>query len=103
VSGEKPTPKRRPGARRIGPPLAAPGTGVRRRVTEPRAGELATKIAGVIAQKKADLEARRLMRVFARVSRAIEDDPSGVFERLRQRPDVPRPEVEEVGRLLNRR
>ena len=64
---------------------------------------LATKIGGVIVQKKADLEARRLMRVFARVSRAIEDDPSGVYERLRQRPDVPRREMEEFGRLLNLR
>ena len=43
----------------------------------------ATKIAGGAAQKKADLEARRLIRVFARVSRLIEDDPSGVYQRLR--------------------
>ena len=64
---------------------------------------LVTKVAGVIAQRKADLEARRLIRVFARVSRAIEDDPSGVYERLRQRPDVPGREMEEFGRLLNLR
>jgi hypothetical protein len=63
----------------------------------------ATKIAGPIAQRKADLEARRLMRTFARVSRAIEDNPADVYERLRQRPDVPARELEEFGRLLNRR
>ena len=62
---------------------------------------LAMKIVGGIAQAKADLEARRLMRVFARVSRAIEDDPRGVYERLRQRPDVPQRELEEFGRVLN--
>jgi hypothetical protein len=64
---------------------------------------LATKIAGPIAQRKADLEARRLMRTFARVSRAIEDNPADVYERLRQRPDVPERELQEFGRLLNLR
>jgi hypothetical protein len=64
---------------------------------------LATKIAGPIAQRKADLEARRLMRTFARVSRAIEDNPADVYERLRQRPDVPARELEEFGRLLKTR
>ena len=61
---------------------------------------LATKMAGPIAQKKADLEARRLMRTFARVSRVIEDNPASILERLRQRPDVPARELEEFGRLL---
>ena len=64
---------------------------------------LATKIVKPIAQRKADLEARRLMRTFARVSRAIEDNPGDVYERLRQRPDVPARELEEFGRLLNLR
>lgn len=62
---------------------------------------LATKMAGPIAQRKADLEARRLMRVFARVSRFIDDNPTDVYERLRQRPDVPLRELEEFRRLLN--
>lgn len=61
---------------------------------------LATKMAGPIAQRKADLEARRLMRTFARVSRVIEDDPASVLEKLRHRPDVPPRELEEFGRLL---
>jgi hypothetical protein len=61
---------------------------------------LATKIAGPIAQQKADLEARRLMRTFARASRAIEDAPADLYERLRQRPDVPPRDLEEFGRLL---
>jgi hypothetical protein len=64
---------------------------------------LATKIVGPIAQRKADLEARRLMRTFARVSRAIEDNPADLYERLRQRPDVPARELQEFGRLLNLR
>jgi hypothetical protein len=65
--------------------------------------DLATKIAGPIAQRKADLEARRLMRTFARVSRAIEDNPADVYDRLRQRPDVPERQLQEFGRLLNLR
>ena len=64
---------------------------------------MAMKLAAPIAQKKADLEARRLMRTFARVSRVIDDNPTDVYERLRQRPDVPARELEEFGRLLNRR
>jgi hypothetical protein len=64
---------------------------------------VATKVAGPVAQRKADLEARRLIRVFARVSRAIEDNPADVYERLRQRPDVPARELEEFGRLLKAR
>ena len=64
---------------------------------------MATKMAGPIAQKKADLEARRLMRTFARVSRVIEENPAAVLEKLRQRPDVPPRELEEFGRLLRTR
>jgi hypothetical protein len=63
----------------------------------------ATKMAGPLAQRKADTEARRLMKTFAKVSRAIEDNPADVYERLRQRPDVPARELEEFGRLLNLR
>jgi len=64
---------------------------------------MAMKVAAPIAQKKADLEARRLMRTFARVSRVIDDNPMDVYERLRQRPDVPARELEEFGRLLRSR
>jgi hypothetical protein len=64
---------------------------------------MATKLAAPIAQRKADLEARRLMRVFARVSRRIDDDPMDVYAQLRKRPDVPARELEEFGRLLSRR
>ncbi len=59
------------------------------------------KVASGAAQRKADLEAHRLMRVFARASRAIDDDPAGVYGQLRRRPDVPKHELEEFGRLLN--
>jgi hypothetical protein len=39
--------------------------------------------------------------VFAKTTRAIDADPSGVFEKVRQRPDVPARELEEFRRLLN--
>lgn len=60
----------------------------------------AVKAARLIAQRKADLEARRLMRTFARVSQAIEDDPASVLERVRARPDVPQRELAEFSRLV---
>lgn len=64
---------------------------------------MAIKLAAPIAQRKADLEAQRLMRTFARVSRRIDENPTDVYEQLRQRPDVPARELEEFGRLITRR
>jgi hypothetical protein len=62
---------------------------------------MATRLAGPAAAHKADLEAKRLTRVFARTSRAIEENPAAVYESLRQRPDVPRAELEAFRDLLN--
>ncbi len=59
------------------------------------------KVASSAAQRKADLEAQRLMRVFARASHAIDNNPAGVYEQLKRRPEVPQRELEEFGRLLN--
>jgi hypothetical protein len=58
------------------------------------------RMGGPLVQKKADREARQLLKVFARVSRAIEDNPADVYARLRDRPDVPRAELEEFRKLL---
>jgi hypothetical protein len=58
------------------------------------------RMGGPVVQKKADREARGLLRVFSKVSRAIEDNPAEVYARLRERPDVPRQELEEFRRLL---
>lgn len=60
-------------------------------------------LASRAAQRKADLEARRLMKVMGKVSRALEERPAAVWAELRRRPDVPRPQLEEFGRLLNGR
>lgn len=61
---------------------------------------MGVQLASAIAQKKADREARRLMRLFAKVSRALEEDAAGVYARVAAAPDVPRRELEELGRLL---
>ncbi len=60
----------------------------------------ASKLASSVAQRKADTEARRLMKVFARVSQAVQENPAGVYEQLRQRPETPRRELEEFRQLL---
>jgi hypothetical protein len=65
--------------------------------------ELAGRLVRAAAEAKAEREARLLVRVFARASRAIESDPAGVHELLRQRPDVPQQELEEFRRLLELR
>jgi uncharacterized protein (DUF2267 family) len=61
----------------------------------------ASKLASSLAQSKADSEARKLMKVFARVSQAVQDNPGGVYEQLRQRPETPARELEEFRQLLN--
>jgi len=38
--------------------------------------------------------------VFSKVSRAIEDNPAEVYAKVRERADVPRPELEEFRKLL---
>jgi len=58
------------------------------------------KMGGSLVQKKADREARQLLRVFSKVSRAIEDNPADVYARVRERPDVPKQELEEFRKLL---
>jgi hypothetical protein len=58
------------------------------------------KLGGPLVQKKADREGRQLLRVFAKVSRAIEDNPADVYARVRAHPDVPKLELEEFRKLL---
>jgi hypothetical protein len=59
------------------------------------------KLVSGIAQRKADREARGLVKLFAKVSRAIEETPATVYDKLRAQPDVPRHELEEFRALLN--
>lgn len=63
----------------------------------------AIKLGSGIVQKKADREARGLVKLLAKVSRAAEEDPAGVYAKLRERPDVPHAELEEFRALLARR
>ncbi len=58
------------------------------------------KLAAPIVQAKADREAGLLLRTFARATRAIEENPAQVYQRVSERPDVPRQELEEFRRLL---
>jgi hypothetical protein len=62
----------------------------------------AGRLVNSVAAKKADKEARRLVRVFARATNAVEANPTGVLDLLRQRPDVPGREMEEFRQLLAR-
>lgn len=58
-------------------------------------------LAGSIAAAKAEKEASRLVRVFQKTTRAIDDNPGAVLEALRHRPGTPQRELEEFGRLLS--
>jgi hypothetical protein len=61
----------------------------------------ASKLATSVATAKGEKEARRLVKLFAKTTRAIEADPAGVFDKVRQQPDVPAAELEEFRQLLN--
>jgi hypothetical protein len=61
------------------------------------------KVASAAAQRKADLEAHRLARVFARVSRELEEDPARALDLLRRSPGVPPGDLEAFARLLSAR
>ena len=62
---------------------------------------MASKMASSVARTKGEKEAKSLVGLFARTTQAIEADPVGVFEKVRQRPDAPPRELEEFRRLLN--
>lgn len=61
------------------------------------------RVLHAAAQRKAALEAQRLMKKFARVSRALEESPEAVLETLRRTPGVSARELEEFGQLLSAR
>ena len=58
------------------------------------------KVAAPFVQAKADKEANQLLRVFARASRALEENPGEVIQKVSERPDVPRQELERFRELL---
>jgi hypothetical protein len=58
------------------------------------------RMGGSLVQKKADREARQLLKVFSKVSRAIEENPADVYARVREHPEVPKQELEEFRKLL---
>jgi len=65
--------------------------------------EVLGKLAGPIARAKAEKEAASLVRVFARVSRAIEEDPAAVYVKVQAREGVPPQDLEAFRRLLELR
>ncbi len=65
-----------------------------------RALNALARVAAPMVQAKADKEAGYLLRTFARVTRAIEEDPARVYQLVSERPDVPRAELEEFRRVL---
>jgi hypothetical protein len=62
-----------------------------------------SRLVGTRAAAKADKEAHRLVKVFARTTRAIDENPADVLAQLRQRPDVPARELAEFAELLRAR
>ena len=62
---------------------------------------MASKMASSVAKAKGEKEAKSLVGLFAKTTQAIETDPAGVFNKVRQRPDVPARELEEFRRLLS--
>lgn len=61
------------------------------------------RVAAPFVQAKADKEAAKLLRVFARASQAIEERPAEVYQKLSERPDVPPRDLAEFRALLHLR
>jgi hypothetical protein len=61
----------------------------------------ATKLVTPVARAKADREARTLVKVFAKVSRAAEEQPAALVQALAREPDVSPRELAEFRKLLN--
>jgi hypothetical protein len=62
---------------------------------------IASKLATSVATAKGEKEARRLVQLFAKTTRAIDADPVGVFDKVRLQHDVPASELDEFRRLLS--
>ena len=60
----------------------------------------ATRFATPIARAKADREARTLVKVFAKVTRAVEEQPAVLLDELAREPDVPASDVVALRKLL---
>ncbi|HWN92682.1 MAG TPA: hypothetical protein VNQ15_14780 [Verrucomicrobiae bacterium] len=61
-----------------------------------------SSLAGTIAQDKASLEARRVLRVFSRLTTHLDRRLDEVLAELQKNPDVSRPELEDLRKLLGR-
>jgi hypothetical protein len=61
-----------------------------------------SSLAGVIAQDKASLEARRVLKVFSRLTTHLDRRLDEVLADLQKDPDVSRPELADLRRLLGR-
>jgi hypothetical protein len=64
-------------------------------------GDLVATLANAVATEKAEKESRRMVQLFARVLRAIDEMPAALYASLRERPDVPQRELEQFRALLN--
>ena len=71
--------------------------------TDNRAINALGRLAAPIVQNRADSEARRLLRMFSKASRALEEDPAQVYRLVSEQPDVPRRELEDFRRMLGLR
>jgi hypothetical protein len=63
-------------------------------------GDMIVRLANTLAVEKAEKESRRLVHIFARVLKAIDEKPAALYEGLRERPDVSRHELEQFRVLL---
>jgi hypothetical protein len=61
---------------------------------------MASRLATAAARAKGEKEAKRLVKLFARATGAVEADPAGVYGRVRESPGVPAAELEGLRRLL---
>jgi hypothetical protein len=82
-----------------GKDLIAPTVGAYVKL-DSRMFSVASMLASSVASAKAEKEAFRLVRVFEKTTRALNDNPTAVLETLHRRPETPQRELEAFERLL---
>ena len=83
-------------------PTGRPGLATSLQVFGVLDSRVLSSLAGVIAKDKAALEARRVLKVFSRLTTHLDRRTDEVLAELQKNPAVSRPELDDLRRLLGR-
>jgi hypothetical protein len=83
-------------------PTGRPGLATSLQVFGVLESRMLSSLAGMVAKDKAALEARRVLKVFSRLTTHLERRTDEVLAELQKNPEVSRPELDHLRKLLGR-